>query len=345
MATASADRTASARLHQYRGMHELNRSCLREAQGQLDAAEAEYRAAVPARLLASSTQPPVFGEVIEPQVYSAILGMAETARYGAVVASRLGEPDKASAMMARGQTVLRNAGLAPGILAGRALRAEGMALVRADGEGVSAERFRSAGERLSASLPGERPVATTLSLSGREYLAEGQKAEALAAFRRAAGILRERRIGLGPADILPYVDTLVSTARDNPAQAEALMAEAFGGMQLSQRSETARFLNQTSARLGASGGNERVADAIRRRQDLDVELNALLVERDNLISSGRAAGDLDKRIRARRAAREEAESDIAAVAPEYLQLRDTQIDAATALDRLGPNEALVQITL
>ncbi|WP_421993969.1 CHAT domain-containing protein [Roseococcus sp.] len=345
MAAASADRTASARLHQYRGMHELNRSRLREAAEQLDAAEAEYRAAVPARLLASRAQQPVFGEVIEPQVYSAILGMAETVRYGSVVASRLGDPDKASAMMARGQTVLRNAGLAPGILAGRTLRAEGMALVRADGEGVSAERFRSAGERLSASLPGERPVATTLFLSGREFLALGQKAEALAVFRRAAAILRERRIGLGPADILPFVDTLVAMVRDNPAQAEALAAEAFGAIQLSQRSETARFLNQTSARLGASGGNERVADAIRRRQDLDVEVNALLAERDSLISSGRDAGDLDGRIRARRAAREEAESDIAAAAPEYLQLRDTQIDAPTVLERLGANEALVQITL
>lgn len=345
MVAAAADRTASARLHQYRGMHELNRSRLREAQEQLDAAEAEYRALVPARLLAAGAQRPVFGEVIEPQVYSAILGMAETVRYAAVVASRLGEADKASEMIVRGQTVLRNAGLAPGILAGRTLRAEGMALVRADGEGVSGERFRSAGERLSASLPGERPVATTLFLSGREFLAAGQKAEALSAFRRAAGILRERRIGLGPADILPYVDTLMAVAHDDPSQAEALGAEAFGAIQLSQRSETARFLNQTSARLGAAGGNERVADAIRRRQDLDVELNALLVERDNLISSGRAAGDLDERIRARRGAREEAESDIAAAAPEYLQLRDTQIDAATALQRLGAKEALVQITL
>jgi CHAT domain-containing protein len=220
-----------------------------------------------------------------------------------------------------------------------------MALVRADGEGVSGERFRSAGERLSASLPGERPVATTLFLAGREFLAAGQKAEALSAFRRAAGILRERRIGLGPADILPYVDTLVSVARDDPSQSAALQRRGLRGDPAlpAQRDRALPEPDQRPAgRVRRQRGGRRrdpPAPGSRRR----AERAAGRARQPDLL--GPRAGDLDGRIRARRAAREEAESDIAAAAPEYLQLRDTQIDAATALQRLGPNEALVQITL
>ncbi|MDB5412896.1 MAG: hypothetical protein JWR10_1231 [Rubritepida sp.] len=346
LAKDAADRTAPARLEQYRGMHELNRDMLPAASERFVLAEAEYRKLVPASLLrAAATGQMTVSEVMDPQAHSAVLGLAETIRYRGVVASRRGDTAQAAADQEASRTVLRNAGLAPGILEGRKLRSEGMALVRSDRNEAAAQRLTEAGNRLAMSLPGERPVATTLFLAGRQWMLAGRTTEAVAAFRSGAQVLRERRIGLSAEDVIPYIDALQAAARRNPAEADALNAEAFAAAQLTRRSETARFLTQTSARLGASGGNEQVAGAIRRRQDLDVELRALLIERDAVLAAERGAGDLDARIREKRAAREEAESDIAAAAPEYLQLRDGIIEAQQAAERLSQREALVQIVL
>ena len=169
--------------------------------------------------------------------------------------------------------------------------------------------------------------------------------EAVASFRSGAEVLRARRLGLDVQDVLPYINLLESAAQRSPAQASALRAEAFAAAQVARRSETTRFLAQSSARVGASGGNEQIANTVRRRQDIDLEIRALLIERDAAPANGLAAGGLDARIAERRAAREEAEGDVLAAAPEYRALRDEAIDAADASNLLGGREALVQILL
>ncbi|MEI6161905.1 MAG: CHAT domain-containing protein, partial [Roseococcus sp.] len=347
----SADRTAPARLEQYRGMHALNQNDLAAASDRMSAAEAGFRALVPEAVLRGQRNQPntntvaALSETLEPQTHSAVLGLSEAVRYRGVIASRRGETAKATRDLDESRTVLRNAGLAPGTLDGRVLRAEGMALARQDRSRAAAERLADAGLRLAISLPGERPVAQTQFLAGREWLAAGRPGEAVTAFRNGAEVLRARRIGLNVNDVIPYLDALEAAAAESPSSRTALRAEAFAAVQLAQRSETARFLAQSSARLASAGGNERVANSLRRREDLDLEIRSLLTERDAALAGGRSTAELDRRILDRRAAREEAEADVLAAAPEYRALRDEAISAQDASSRLGPREVLVQIIL
>ena len=189
--------------------------------------------------------------------------------------------------------------------------------------------------------PPESFVSSAVSRSG----AVSRSTEAVASFRSGAEVLRARRLWLDVEEVLPYIDALESAAQGSPAQASALRAEAFAAAQVARRSETTRFLAQSSARVGASGGNEQIANTVRRRQDIHLEIRALLIERDAALANGLAAGGLDARIAERRAAREEAEGDVLAAAPEYRALRDEAIDAADASNLLGGREALVQILL
>jgi hypothetical protein len=100
-----------------------------------------------------------------------------------------------------------------------------------------------------------------------------------------------------------------------------LRKEAFAAAQLAQRSNTVRFVQQASARIGAAARDARVAEAVRKLQDADQVLRALFAERD----AGMAG--LDVRIAAAQQARAEAESVVAAAAPGYRQLLLSSVDA------------------
>jgi CHAT domain-containing protein len=203
--------------------------------------------------------------------------------------------------------------------------------------GASAERFARA-------LPGERPEAVTQFLAGARLLAEDRLDPALAAFRAGARILRARQLGLPPAQILPYLDALAATAERRPAEAAALRAEMFAAAQLAQRPQTTRLVGQATARLGASGGNPRVAEAVRRLQDQDRALRGLFAERDIAESAAERAA-LDARIAEGRAARAEAEAEAAAAAPGYRQLLQSVAEAQDAARSLTRGEALVTMLL
>ncbi|WP_191085424.1 CHAT domain-containing protein [Roseococcus microcysteis] len=339
------DRTAAPRLAQYRAMHALNRGDLAAAEAGFATAEAGFGALVPAGVRAGTPAGGLLPELLEPQAQNAVLGLAESIRYRGVIASRRGDDAASREGVRRSAAVLRAAGLAPATLEGRRLRTEGALLTRAGQSLPAAQLLTQASARLAATLPGERPVASTLFLAGREWVAAGRTEEALAAFRQGATLLRERQIGVAVADLIPYLDALDARARAQPAEAPALRAEAFAAAQLARRNETARFLAQASARLAAADGNEAVAAAVRRREDADIQLRALLTERDALLATGRPAGALDQRIAAQRAAREEAEAEALAAAPGFRQLRDEAVSAEAALAVLGQGEAMVQFLL
>ncbi len=342
---SAPDRTAPPRLAQYRGMHALNRGELAEAEAHFTLAEAGFGALVPGDIRAGTASGGLLPELLDPQAQTAVLGLAESIRYRGVVASRQGEAATARAAVRRSGAVLRAANLAPATLEGRRLRTEGVFLTRAGQNLPAAQLLTQASTRLAATLPGERPVATTLFLAGREWVAAGRTDEALAAFREGAALLRERRIGVAVANVIPYLDALEARARAVPAEAAALRAEAFAAAQLAQRSETARFLAQASARLASADGNEAVAAAVRRREDADIRLRALLAERDALLANGRPTAELDRSVTEQRAAREEAEAEALAAAPGFRQLRDEAVAVADAQAVLVPGEAMVQFVL
>lgn len=341
LAPRAADPATPARLLHYRALHALNSGDPRAAIALLEQAEARYGALAP-----SARRERRDGDASElladPVEQSAILGLAEAKRNRAVALTRAGRAAEAPALVAEARAVLRNAGLEPNMMVGRAMRTEAGADIRLGRTEAAAQLLERAAGRFGIAAPGERPEAVTLFLAGQQRMRGGRRAEALTAFRAGAAILRARQIGLPVGLVVPYLDALDQEAAASPGQAPALRAEMFAAAQLAQRSNTARYVQQASARLGVSEGNQAVQGAVRGLQDADRELRELFAERD---ASGAQNAALDDRIAAAQARRADAEGQVAAAAPGYRQLLLAAVDAESVARALGRGEALLTMLL
>lgn len=340
LAPRAADPVAVPRLQHYRGLAALNAGQAEEALALLRRAEAGYAALLPESARRGAAAEGDLTLLADPIAQSAVLGLAEAWRNQALALSRAGQPAEVSPLLAGSRALLRRTGLEPGLLVARGLRTEATANSRVGRQEEAARQLEAAARRFAVAAPGERPEAVTLFLAGGRRAAAGNREEALAAFRAGAAILRARQIALPVALVLPYLDALAAEAAERPAEAAALRAEMFGAAQLAQRSNTVRFVQQASARLGAAGGDPRVAEAVRRLQDADQALRALFAERD--IGGGAA---LDARIAEQQRLRAEAEAEVAAAAPGYRQLLLSAVSAADVAAALGAEEAMVAILL
>ena len=340
LAPQAADPATPARVLHYRGLHALNAGEPAQAIPLLLQAEAGYAALIPGDAGAQDNE--TTGLVADPLVQSAVLGLAEAKRNRAVALARSGRASEAAALVAESRQVMRRAGLEPNMMVGRAMRTEAGADIRLGRTEAAAQLLERAAGRFGIAAPGERPEAVTLFLAGQQRIRSGRRTEALEAFRAGAAILRARQIGLPVPLIVPYLDALDQEANASPGQAPALRAEMFGAAQLAQRSSTARFVQQASARLGASEGNPAVQGAVRGLQDADRELRELFAERD---ASGAQNQALDDRIAAAQARRAQAEGDVAAAAPGYRQLLLAAVDADSVARALGRDEALLTMLL
>lgn len=336
LAPQAADVIAPARYLHYTGLVTMNRGDAAAAIPILERAETAYRAQVPQEALQDSG---VTGIVADPIAQSAILGLAEAKRNRALALTRAGRSAEATALVSEARSLLRRAGLEATITIGRALRTQASAEARRGRTEAAARLMEQAANRFAVAVPGERPEAITLFLAGSQRLLTGRRTEALSAFRAGAAIVRARQVALPVEAVIPYLDALDAEAAAYPAQDQALRAEMFAAAQLAQRGSTARFVQQASARVGAAGGDARVAEAVRGLQEADRALRALFNERDAALGGGNA--DLDARINAAQQRRNEAESEVAAAAPGYRQLLLTAVDAPTVARVLAPDEALV----
>ncbi len=339
LAPRAADPATGARVLHYRGLHALNSGDANAAIGLLRQAEAAYTALTPNLTAREGDGSDLLAD---PLVQSAVLGLAEAKRNRAVALSRAGRGAEASALIAESREVLRRAGLEPNMMVGRALRTQAGTDIRRGRTEAAAQLMERAAGRFAIAAPGERPEAVTLFLAGQQRLRGGSRGAALTAFRAGAAILRARQIGLPVGLVVPYLDALDQEAAANPGLAGPLRAEMFGAAQLAQRSSTARFVQQASARLGVSEGNTAVQGAVRGLQDADRELRELFAERD---AGGPNNSALDERIAAAQARRAESESQVASAAPGYRQLLLAAVDADSVIRSLGPDEALLTMLL
>ncbi|MBX6374863.1 MAG: tetratricopeptide repeat protein, partial [Acetobacteraceae bacterium] len=316
LAPRAADPTTTARLIHYLGLDLLNRGEPAQAAAMLERAEAAYARLAPMEAVAANS---VEGDelsenslLLDPVTQSAIIGLAEARRLRGVALARAGRPAEGATLARDSRELLRRAGLEPPLLVGRSLRSQAGSLVAAGERAEGAQLLTASAQRFGRALPGERPEAATLFLSGARLRETGRHTEALAAFRAGARILRERQIGLPVGLVMPYLDALAEeVARAGRGDATAaLQAEMFEAAQLAQRAQTGRLVAQAAARLGASQGNPRVAEAVRHLQDADRSLRALFAERDAAAADGgdpRALAAIDARIAEAQAARAEAE--------------------------------------
>lgn len=340
LAPTAADPATPARLLHYRGLHALNAGDPAAAITLLQQAEAAYGALIPTSSAARDAE--AISLVSDPVVQSAVLGLAEAKRNRAVALVRAGHASEASAVIDESRQVLRRAGLEPAMMVGRAMRSEAGADIRLGRSEAAAQLLERAAGRFGLAAPGERPEAVTLFLAGQQRIRAGRRPEALAAFRAGAEILRARQIGLAVPLVVAYLDALDQEATANPGLAPALRAEMFGAAQLAQRSSTARYVQQASARLGVAEGNPAVQGAVRGLQDADRELREMFAERD---ASGGQNAALDERIAAAQQRRAAAESEVAAAAPGYRQLLLASVDAGSVARVLGRGEALLTMLL
>ncbi len=345
LAPRSPDPTEMARVLHYQGIAALNEQRTEQGLVLLRQAESVYAALLPPSML-DATQGGEAGllERANPTVTTAIVGLSEVRRYEAIAVSRLGRPEEAPPLLADSRRLLRRAGLQPGLLIGRSLRTEAIALDRLGRQDAAARQLEAAARRFAVAAPGERPEALTLFLVARRRAEAGDLDGALMAFRSGAAIVRARQFALPVDLVVPYLDALDVAAAARPAEALALRHEMFDALQLAQRSNTVRFVQQASARLGAAGGDPRVAEAVRRLQDADQLLRDLFAERD--AQAGRAVNtELDARIAEAQARRAEAEAEVAAAAPGYRQLLLSSVDARQTAARLTPGEVLITMLI
>jgi len=334
----AADPAGAARLAHYRGLHALNEGKVEAALQLLRQAETDYRALVPPDALRGEQVE--LGTVTDPVSQSAVLGLAEAQRNLAIALGRTGKAGESLALVVDSRALLRRTGLEPGLLVARSLRTEAGAHAGLGRDETAARQLEASARRFAIAAPGERPEAVTLFLSGTQRAAAGRQTEALRAFRAGSDILRARQIALPVGLIISYLDTLDAEAKARPAEAESLRREMFSAAQLAQRSNTVRFVQQASARIGAAAGNQKAGEAVRRLQEADEALRALFVVRDAAPTTG-----IDQQIAATQKQRAEAEEEVAAAAPGYRQLllSATTVDAVSAV--LGPREALVSMLL
>jgi CHAT domain-containing protein len=253
---------------------------------------------------------------------------------------------RASALAEESRALLRRTGLDQGLIAGRVLRTQAAAAAGGGRRQVAAERLDEAARRFAIAAPGERPEAVTLFIAGRVRAELGREESALEAFRAGAAILRSRQIALPVEVLIPYLDTLYAAASQAaPPEAAVLRGELFAAAQLAQRSNTVRFVQLASARIGVGSADPKIAGAVRRLQDADRSLRDLYAERDQINPGSPGARSLDRRIDEMQRARADAEAEVAAAAPGYRQLLLAAVDTTATTRALDPDEALVTMLL
>jgi CHAT domain-containing protein len=352
LAPRAADPAAVAKLLHYRALHEINQHHDAAALVLLRRAEAAYAELLPADMLAPGTAGNLRGSIRLPEQQTALVGVIETRRYQAIALRGLGRPAESEAAVRAAVALAQSNGLRQPILTARLYRTVAMAGAGADD--VLGGLSRSSRD-FSLALPGTRPLAQTELLRAAEAIRRDQPDAALGLCRTAMGVLRELKAGTSPDLLEPCLALYAARAEASPSDRQHLLAEMFEASQMAQGSITSQQIAQATARLGENQRDPRVGAAIRRRQDVGLELAELNRQRDAVAQLGRAeitnseplptAEELDRRIAAAQGALADADSALQAASPNYSQLVQQVATAPEVLGALAPGEAFAAIAL
>ncbi|HEV2675033.1 MAG TPA: CHAT domain-containing protein [Aliidongia sp.] len=345
-----------ARYDFYLGLHLLNQTKFEEAQASLARAEREFAAYVPTGLKDAAMRGSVSGQsgladlgdslLIDPDAQLAISGLAAVWRTQALVDYQQNQPEEAVLRAQRSRRLAELGGNnQPGFVP-RTLLVVGLGESKAGRGGDSSDTFRESAELFTKALPNTRPTAIAYFLTGRTLARNGERESALASFREGARIVRQRRLGMPEPLVSPYLDTLYDAAKADPAKAVDLYAEMFEAAQMTQSSLTAQYIAKAAARLAA--GDQKVSSALRRLQQIDLELKQLFADRDTAAQQKSGDADAAENLKKADAAiadalkrRADAESAAQAAAPAYGQLLQTGTAVKTVQELLRPQEALI----
>jgi CHAT domain-containing protein len=180
---------------------------------------------------------------------------------------------------------------------------------------------------------------------------EGNMPAALQAFRKEAEIYAVDPLGrsrVRPQWLVPYMDTLFEAAGADPAQREALYAEAFAAAQLPREGETARAITNMAARLDTADPALRAVareyqEALRGRDTARRELAMMTLLPADKREPAREA-ELTKELQAAEAQVASREGRLQAEFPRYAGLVAARPLALKELSGLlRPGEGLLSI--
>jgi CHAT domain-containing protein len=353
------DPAAAPLLLHYKALHARNEGHPEAALALLDRAEAGYTALLPpaslapgaaaggrAGLAASLDNQDLFSD---PIVTRALLGVIETRRARAVTLRELGRTEESAKAAQSAADLAAARGMTQPRLVARLYRTSAVIAEQQGRQAQALAGFSESAAAYASALPGSRTYAETGLLWAAELARSGRTAEALAACRTAAAVLRDAKSGTTGELLQPCLVTLHDEAARDPAQAQSLFAEMFETAQLAQSSITSEQIAQASARLTENARDPRVAAVIRAKQDESAKLASLYEQRDEEKSAAGGAkaqdADLAKQIADLQAKQADTEKALQAASPNFGQLVQQVVTSKDVFTALHPKEAFAAIML
>jgi CHAT domain-containing protein len=338
-------------------LDQLNRNHPAEALALLDKAEQGFAANVPPdalvpRRTAGRTSVDrladnaVDAALLQDQTTAAALnGLIETRRYRAVALLGLGRTADAAAALAAARSLYE--GRDPR-LAARFYRTAGMAAAAAGQGAAAVSDLGLAVDKFATALPDSLPLAKTELLRADELSNNGRYDVAIPLCRDAARTLQSLKAGAEPALIVPCLHALSTEIPKTADAAQPVLLEMFDFAQLSQGSITSRQIAVATARLAEGARDPRVAEAIRHRDLVNDQLDALNRKRADLSAdkgNQNALSALDEQIGKTREELNDAGTALQAAAPGFAALVQETVSAKEAQSLLAPHEALVSVVM
>ncbi len=363
------DKTARPRLTHYRALDLLNQNKLPQALDLAVQAEAQYSALLTPALLATRssarTNVNTLGAaaladrladqqgLADPQTEAALMGVVEVRRNEANILKWQGHGPESEIMAQSAVDLARARGWSQPVVTARLLRTSAeIASLRGDYQSANSQ-FAQSAAAFNRAMPGARPAADTEFLRAAALIWLDRPDDAVEACRNGAHLLQVLKAGTSGELIEPCLSAYAAAAAARPQQRQSLLAEMFETAQLGQTSVTSQQIARATARLSENARDNRVGDAIRRRETAGSALAELYRQRDTSEEARKSGGaanvaeaaELDRKINEAQA--NEADSDVAlqAASPNYGQLVQQVVRAQEILDLLRPNEAFVATML
>jgi CHAT domain-containing protein len=283
-----------------------------------------------------------FLDEVSPQEKAAILS-AQADDIAAVAARALGRPD-AGHYLDEALAELGQASTPPSWLAGQIYEERSaLALDRGDA-GAAASEAAEGLRQVRELAPDTRIEARLLLASERAKIAAGDLNGALAQGRAAVSILERQSEAPGmPADeAATHINALLSAYEQS--KDPALAAEYFETLSLVWDGSASRAAAQLAARLGDEQGGE----AIRAYQDAQTAYRTALARRVRIAATEAQASELaaaDQAAQAAGVALTQAEAQVRARSPRYLELLNPRVATSDLIKVLRPSEGYVRVVL
>jgi CHAT domain-containing protein len=363
----SEDLALKARLLHYRGVHLLNQKKPAEAEPLLGLAEASYTKLLPPETLTrepvprvarnrfdvnasaksgSSTGLKLLGS--DPRVQPALLGLIEVLRYRSIALRDLGHPEDADKLTGFAARVASANDLGRPSVFARVFRTEGVTLSQGSEQDRALAMLSRSDDAFDVALPGTKPAAEAALIHAGELARAGRTGAALSSCRRAVKTLVSIGAGTSPELMAPCLDVYASGGTFGVG---GNRAEMFLAAQVAQGTITSHQIAQASASLVENARDPKIGAALRKRDDLQREVDRIYRALDTIgvsNASGRAGeqvAQLQQQADQVQTALVQAEAEVRQLSPNYGQLVQDVVPATAVFEALHPNEAFVALFL